>query len=128
LPRNRFAEREVTRYQLADGEDWVEFRNALRWGEQLRLVSDTSVLDTVTATDEDGKETRRIVGRADMGIYQAQRLLAYLYAWSFVRMDDSPAPLDIESVTGLSAEVGDELDSLLANHLAAQVALKNVVS
>jgi hypothetical protein len=113
LPKVRLAEPDWTRYTLADGEDWVEFRNCLSWGQRMRLAADTSIIEDGTA-------------RTDWGIYQSLRLLAYLRAWSFVDMDGrSSLPIGVDTIGGLDDATGDELVTLLSKHLEAMAPLKN---
>jgi hypothetical protein len=112
LPKSRFAALDTTRYTLSDGEDWVEFRNTLTWGERMKLAGDTSIVEAGEA-------------RVNWGVYQARRLLAYLKKWSFVMPDKQPAPITADWVEGLDAATGEELDDLLTKHLIAQDALKN---
>ncbi len=125
MPTNPLSMAGTTRRDLANGKDWVKFRDALDFGRDLRLTADTSVIETVTETDEEGAEVRRTRARVDWGIYQLHRLAAYIKEWSFLNADgSSPLPVSVASISRLDPEIGTELVSLLDAHLA-EVALKN---
>jgi hypothetical protein len=125
LPKDRFAASNVTRFPLADGEDWVEFKNSLTWGEDMRLTADTSIIETVTEKDEEGEEREEQKARIDWGVYNIHRLAAYLRSWSFVGPDEKTVvPISVESVAGLCDDVGAELLHLLEKHIKEQ-SLKN---
>ncbi len=112
MPKNRFAIPDITRYSLADGEDWVEFKNGLTWGERIRLSLSYSDI-------QNGR------GEIDWGRYNPKRLEAYLSAWSFADPEGNGIPIDGDTLDSLSEETGDELIGLLDKHLAEQDALKN---
>lgn len=113
---SRFADlAAVTRYPLADSDDWVEFRNQLSYGEA-RQIESAALQPKVAA----GADSNVVDVAVDWSVYEVVRLAAWCKAWSFTLPNGKQSRPSRRMVDALTPATVGELSDLLDAHLAAQ--------
>jgi len=109
----RFADASAkTRYDLADGEDWVEFRSELSYAESQQVESGAFVgkLD---------QETQEMDVGVDWAAYGVNRLSGWIADWSFTGDDGKKVSTTRTWIGRLSDATAQELGELLDKHIEA---------
>lgn len=105
-----------TRYPLADGEDWVEFRSELSYAE-------TQAVESGAFTGKLDKESREVDIGIDWAAYGVTRLAGWIADWSFTHDDGKdkgkPVPTTKTWIGRLSPATAEELGELLDKHVEA---------
>jgi hypothetical protein len=124
MGKNRFVKTGAVRYDLPDGEDWIEIKERLNFGEQQRLAGGAL-----------GRATGILSGNVEVPFdfeqYEILRMLLWLVDWSFVSYsaDGKPGkPIRItkDALTNLDSDTATEISAIIVRHIEAQEAEKKV--
>lgn len=108
---SRFVDgRSGQRYNLADGEDWVEFRADLSYAERRRI-------QTGALRGEVNRETNDLDVDVDFAAFEVARLRGWIVNWSFTQDDDKVVPVTQTWIERLDEKTFNELVDLLDRHV-----------
>lgn len=121
MSKNRFTSGEVERLDLSEG-DWVEIVKDLNTGEQKKLEA-AGLKPPIAVSQPDG--TFKIVSPIDWEVYEIDRAMIFLKAWSFRDKEDRPKPLTRDAVKALSPPDFEEVNQAIITYTIKRAAEKN---
>lgn len=115
MARKYFVDDATKKIDLSEG-DWIEVRNELSYGENLRLS--TAIMERIE-TDEGTTAMK-----PNMVKFKSERMLSYITAWTVRHKDGSTAKINRQTIEDLDEEFADEIDRALDKHVEALQELK----
>ena len=109
MPRDAFADPDaVVRLELSE-QDWLDVRQSLSWGQELRLQAAGIDLEL-------GPSGRPQLKHVDLERIAVAKMLAWITAWSFTR-NGEPVPVDEAHLRGLRTDVAAEVNAAVDAHI-----------
>lgn len=108
MARKYFVDAHTKRIDLSEG-DWIEVRNELSYGENLRLS--TAIMDRIE--NEEGTTSMR----PNMLKFRAERMISYIKEWSVKLGNGATAKVNRQMIEDLDEDFADEIDAALDAHV-----------
>jgi len=115
----RFVQAGTVRKELADGEDWIEIKERLSYGEQQRLAGGAL-----------GKASGMLTGNIEVPFdfeqYEILRMFLWITDWSFTNERGKEVKVTRAALANLDPDVAEEISAIIVAHIEEREAQKKV--